>query len=195
MLIYELNKIMPKNNKLPLVTQENANDFFQKVKIKDEGCYKEVIKLIIQYKNEELNTEALTSKIEEILGKYPELLEEAFLFIDSKKINTLNFRKNNLNKNTNTNSNIQNNSNNVNQSIEKSQNNQKKESSQKNQNISPKSYDKYASINHHHYRQDINMNQLASKIQSSPDYMFFAGLKDFFTPEIYNIIIKILYYY
>ena len=109
MLIYELNKIMPKNNKLPLVTQENANDFFQKVKIKDEGCYKEVIKLIIQYKNEELNTEALTSKIEEILGKYPELLEEALLFIDSKKINTLNFRKNNLNKNTNTNSNIQNN--------------------------------------------------------------------------------------
>ena len=195
MLIYELNKIMPKNNKLPLVTQENANDFFQKVKIKDEGCYKEVIKLIIQYKNEELNTEALTSKIEEILGKYPELLEEAFLFIDSKKINTLNFRKNNLNKNTNTNSNIQNNSNNVNQSIEKSQNNQKKESSQKNQNISPKSYDKYASINHHHYRQDINMNQLASKMQSSPDYMFFAGLKDFFTPEIYNIIIKILYLY
>ena len=195
MLIYELNKIMPKNNKLPLVTQENANDFFQKVKIKDEGCYKEVIKLIIQYKNEELNTEALTSKIEEILGKYPELLEEALLFIDSKKINTLNFRKNNLNKNTNTNSSVQNNSNNINQSIEKSQNNQKKENSQKSQNLSPKSYDKYTSINHHHYRHDIYMNQLTPKMQSSPDYMFFAGLKDIFTPEIYNIIIKILYLY
>ena len=195
MLIYELNKIMPKNNKLPLVTQENANDFFQKVKIKDEGCYKEVIKLIIQYKNEELNTEALTSKVEEILGKYPELLEEALLFIDSKKINTLNFRKNNLNKNTNTNSSVQNNSNNINQSIEKSQNNQKKENSQKNQNLSPKSYDKYTSINHHHYRHDIYMNQLTPKMQSSPDYMFFAGLKEIFTPEIYNIIIKILYLY
>ena len=194
MLIYELNKIMPKNNKLPLVTQENANDFFQKLKVKDEGCYKEVIKLIIQYKNEEINTEALTSKIEEILGKYPELLEEVLLFIDSKKINTLNFRKNILNKN-NSNSSIQNNSNNANQNLEKSQNNQRKESPHKNQNISPKGYDKYSSINQHHYRHDININQLAPKIQSSPDYVFFAGLKDIFSSEIYNIIIKILYLY
>ena len=194
MLIYELNKIMPKNNKLPPVNQDNANEFFQKIKIKDEGCYKEVIKLILQYKNEEINTESLTNKIEEILGKYPELLEEALLFIDSKKISTLNFRKNILNKN-NSNNNIQNNSNNaVNQNIiEKAQNIQKKENPQQNQSLSPKTYDKLSSINHHHYRHDIN--QLAPKIQSSPDFVFFAGLKEIFSPEIYKIIIKILYLY
>ena len=194
MLIYELNKIMPKNNKLPPVNQDNANEFFQKIKIKDEGCYKEVIKLILQYKNEEINTESLTNKIEEILGKYPELLEEALLFIDSKKISTLNFRKNILNKN-NSNNNIQNNSNNaVNQNIiEKAQNIQKKENPQQNQSLSPKTYDKLSSINHHHYRHDIN--QLAPKIQSSPDFVFFVGLKEIFSPEIYKIIIKILYLY
>ena len=81
---------MPKNNKLPLVNQNNADEFFQKLKNKDEGCYKEVIKLILQYKDEELSIEALTNKMEEVLNKYPELLEEALLFIDHKKINTLN---------------------------------------------------------------------------------------------------------
>ena len=63
---------MPKNNKLPL-TQENSNEFFQKLKIKDESCYKEVIKVILQFKNEEISTEVLTNKMEEILNKYPEL--------------------------------------------------------------------------------------------------------------------------
>ena len=181
---------MPKNSKLPLVTQENANDFFQKLKMKDEGCYKEVIKVILQYKNEGITIEEVTTKIEGILNKYPEILEEALLFIDAKKINNLNFRKS---KNS-SNSNIQNNSNNaINQNnIEKNQNIQKKESPRQNQNISPKSYDKYSSINHIHYRHD--MNQLP-KIQSSPDFAFFKGLKDIFSPEIYKIIIKILYLY
>ena len=84
---------MPKNNKLPL-TQENSNEFFQKLKIQDESCYKEVINVTLQFKNEEISTEVLTNKMEEILNKYPELYEEALLFIDSKKINTLNYRKN-----------------------------------------------------------------------------------------------------
>ena len=70
---------MPKNSKLPLVTQENANDFFQKLKMKDEGCYKEVIKVILQYKNEGITIEDVTTKIEEILNKYPEILEEALV--------------------------------------------------------------------------------------------------------------------
>ena len=185
---------MPKNSKLPL-TQENSNEFFQKLKIKDEGCYKEVIKVILQFKNEEINTEALTNKMEEILNKYPELYEEALLFIDSKKINTLNYRKNIINKNS-SNSSIQNNPNNntINQNNnDKNQNIQKKENQQQNQNLSPKSYDKYTSINHHHYRHDTN--QLAPKIQSNPDYVFFSGLKELFTPEIYKILIKILYLY
>ena len=184
---------MPKNNKLPL-TQENSNEFFQKLKIKDESCYKEVIKVILQFKNEEISTEVLTNKMEEILNKYPELYEEALLFIDSKKINTLNYRKNNINKNS-SNGSIQNNSNNaINQNNnDKNQNIQKKENQQQKQNLSPKSYDKYTSINHHHYRHDTN--QLAPKIQSNPDYVFFSGLKELFTPEIYKILIKILYLY
>ena len=184
---------MPKNNKLPLVTQDNADEFLQKLKNKDESCYKEIIKLILQYKDENINTETLANKTEEVLNKYPELLEEALLFIDYKKINTLNFRKN-INKN-NSNNNIQNNSNNnINQNnIENTQINQKKENRQQNQTLSPKSYDKYSSISRHHYRHD--MNQLAPKIQSSPDFVFFAGLKEIFSPEIYKIIIKILYLY
>ena len=192
-LIFELNKFMPKNNKLPLVTQDNADEFLQKLKNKDESCYKEIIKLILQYKDENINTETLANKTEEVLNKYPELLEEALLFIDYKKINTLNFRKN-INKN-NSNNNIQNNSNNnINQNnIENTQINQKKENRQQNQTLSPKSYDKYSSISRHHYRHD--MNQLAPKIQSSPDFVFFAGLKEIFSPEIYKIIPEIKKYF
>ena len=89
---------------MPLVSQNNADEFFQKLKNTDEGCYKEVIKLILHYRDEDINIETLTNRIEEVLGKYPELLEEALLFIDYKKINTLNFRKNILNKNNQNNS-------------------------------------------------------------------------------------------
>ena len=182
---------MPKNNKMPL-TQENSNQFFQKLKIKDEGCYKEVIKVLLQFKNEEINTESLTNKMEEILNKYPELHEEALLFIDSKKINTLNYRKNIINKN-NSNNSIQNNSNRNQSNNDKNQNILKKENQQQNQTLSPKSYDKYSSINHHHYRHETN--QLIPKIQSNPDYAFFSGLKELFNPEIYKNLIKLLYLY
>ena len=185
---------MPKNNKLTLVTQENANDFFEKLKNKDEGCFKEVFNLFLQLKDEEINVETLTSKVEEILGKYPELLEEILLFIDSKKINTLNYRKNIINKN-NTNNNIQNNTNNnISQNnIESNKPNQKNETRQQNQNLSPKIYDKYSSINRHNYRHD--MNQIAPKMHSSPDSAFFSGLKEIFSPEIYKTLIKILHLY
>ena len=185
---------MPKNNKLTLVTQENSDDFFEKLKNKDEGCYKEVIKLLLQFKNEEITVEALTSKIEEVLNKYPELLEEILLFIDAKKINTLNYRKNLVNKN-NSNNNIQNNKNNsINQSnIESNKQNQKNETRQQNQTSSPKIYDKYSSINRHNYRHD--MNQIAPKMHSSPDSAFFSGLKNIFSPEIYKTLIKILHLY
>ena len=32
---------MPKNNKLPVVNQDNSDEFFEKLKDKDEGAYKE----------------------------------------------------------------------------------------------------------------------------------------------------------
>ena len=179
---------------MPLVSQNNADEFFQKLKNTDEGCYKEVIKLILHYRDEDINIETLTNRIEEVLGKYPELLEEALLFIDYKKINTLNFRKNILNKNNQNNS-SQNNTKNNNErnNIESSHATQRKENRQQAQSLSPKSYDKYSSKNQHNYRS--NMNLLSSKMQSSPDFLFFSGLKDYFNPEIYKIIIKILYLY
>ena len=190
-LIYELNKIMPKNNKLPLLNQDNSDDFFEKLKDKDESAYKEFIKLIIQYRDENLNIEALTTKVEELLSKYPELLEEAMLFIDHKKLNNMNFRKNIINKN-NINNNIQNN-NNYQNTAENNQINIKKENIKQTQNSNASNIIEKHQTNKHHFHH--YMSQLPPKIQSSPDYMFLNSLKDMFSPEIYKILIKILYLY
>ena len=182
---------MPKNNKLPLVNQNNSDEFFEKLKEKDEACYKEFIKLIIQYRDENINIETLTNKVEELLKEYPLLLEEAMLFIDHKKLNTFNFRKNLMNK-----ININNNSNQANQPINSSHNtvennNQsiKKESNKHNQNLEPSPIKEEHSISKHYYQQSN------PKMQVSPDYMLFEGLKKIFPPEIYKILIKILYLY
>ena len=194
-LIYELNKIMPKNNKLPVVNQDNSDEFFEKLKDKDEGAYKEFIKLIIQYRDENINLEILTNKVEELLGKYPELLEEAMLFIDNKKLNNMNFRKNIINKNNinnNFNHNSQNN-NNYQNTAENNQINVKKENIKQTSNSNVSNIiEKHQSSKHHfhHY-----ISQLPPKMQSSPDYMFLNSLKDIFSPEIYKILIKILYLY
>ena len=187
---------MPKNNKLSIVNQNNSDEFFQKLKTEDEECYKEFIKLIIQYRDEEINIETLINKTEELLSKYPELLEEALIFIDHKRLNIINIKKNIINKN-----NINNNSNN---DANKKQNNKTnaldKNSTDNNQlnvkkeirhqnikmDLSPKK-EKYQIINYY--------SHLSPKIQMSPDYIFFNGLKDLFPPEIYKILIKILYLY
>ena len=187
---------MPKNNKLSIVNQKNSDEFFQKLKTEDEECYKEFIKLIIQYRDEEINIETLINKTEELLSKYPELLEEALIFIDHKRLNIINIKKNIINKN-----NINNNSNN---DANKKQNNKTnaldKNSTDNNQlnvkkeirhqnikmDLSPKK-EKYQIINYY--------SHLSPKIQMSPDYIFFNGLKDLFPPEIYKILIKILYLY
>ena len=187
---------MPKNNKLSIVNQNNSDEFFQKLKTEDEECYKEFIKLIIQYRDEEINIETLINKTEELLSKYPELLEEALIFIDHKRLNIINIKKNTINKN-----NINNNSNN---DANKKQNNKTnaldKNSTDNNQlnvkkeirhqnikmDLSPKK-EKYQIINYY--------SHLSTKIQMSPDYIFFNGLKDLFPPEIYKILIKILYLY
>ena len=93
-LILELNKFLPKSNKLPLLEQENADNFLKKLRNKDEGAFKEIIKIILSYKNKEINFENVISKFEEILCYFPDLLEEAYLFIDYKKLlNKKNFTK------------------------------------------------------------------------------------------------------
>ena len=83
------------------------------MKNKDEYVYKEFIKLIMEYRDDNISIESLTNKVEALLNKYPELLEEAMLFIDHKKLNAINYRKNIINKtNINNNYNINNNQNN-----------------------------------------------------------------------------------
>ena len=186
---------MPKNNKLPLLNQNNSDEFFEKLKNRDEYVYKEFIKLIIDYRDDNINIETLTNKVENLLNKYPELLEEAMLFIDHKKLNTINFRKNINNKN-NTNSeynNIQGNNNLYQTNIDNIQQNIKKENKQPNQNINSSPTRENPQIIKHNYHQDIN--KISTKMQSSLDYMFFNGLKNVFPPEIYKILIKILYLY
>ena len=59
---------MPKNNKLPLLNQKNSDDFFEKLKNRDEYVYKEFIKLIIDYRDESINIETLTNKVENLLN-------------------------------------------------------------------------------------------------------------------------------
>ena len=192
-LIFELNKIMPKNNKLPLLNQNNSDEFLEKLKNKDEAIYKEFIKLLIKYRDENLSIEVLANKAEEILGKYPELLEEAMLFIDYKKLNTFNFRKNIINKNNiinNTNNNQNNNYQNV---AENNQSSTKKENRQQNQNLIQTTNNEKHQINKYHYHQYIS--HLPPKLHTSPDYMFLNGLKTFVSPEVYKILIKILYLY
>ena len=61
------------------------------------------MKTLLSFKKEEITQEKLLSRFEELLFRYPDLLEEAYLFIDYKKINSSNYKKNINNKNINSN--------------------------------------------------------------------------------------------
>ena len=189
-LIFELNKILPKNNKLPLLNQENSDEFFEKLKNIDEDCYKEFIKVIVQYKDEDINIETLSKKVEDILIKYPELLEEAMLFIDHKKLNTNNYRKNNITKNNNTVISPKQNNANPKENLNSNENNQ---SGSKKENIIPNKTNNSATNKEKYSSNDYYFPYISPKIQMSPEYIFFNGLKEIFPPEIYEILIKILY--
>ena len=186
-----MNKIIPKNNKIPLVNQNNSDKFFEKLKNQDEDCYKEFIKLIIQYKDDSINNETLAKKTEEILGKYPELLEEAMLFIDYKKLNLNNYRKNLTTKNNiNNDSKPNNEEDNINKDTK-----EKNESSIKKENKTENKKSDSAIIKEKQMTIDYSFPYLTPKIKMSPEYIFFNGLKEIFPPEIYEILIKILYLY
>ena len=178
---------------MPIVNQNNSDEFFEKLKKEDEECYKEFIKLILKYKDEEISIETLAGKVEDILNKYPDLLEEAMLFIDYKKLNTTNYKKSPNNKN-NTNPNNepkQNSQTNIPKQEESVNNesNKKKEDKHRNQNI-----EKSPTIETY-TKNDYSFSHISPKMHMSSDYIFFSGLKDFFPPEIYQILIKILYLY
>ncbi len=80
----------------PLVDQENADNFLVKVRERDESVFREIMKCLFAFKKEEITQEKLISKFEELLMKYGDLMEEAYLFLDHKKVKK--FEKNNLKK-------------------------------------------------------------------------------------------------
>ena len=186
-----MNKIIPKSNKIPLVNQYNSDEFFEKLKNQDEDCYKEFIKLIMQYKDDSINNETLTKKTEEILGKYPELLEEAMLFIDYKRLNVNNYKKNLATKNNINNNNHQN----IIESKDNKESNEKNESSVKKETKTENKKMETSIIKEKQITNDYSFPYLTPKIKMSPEYIFFNGLKEIFPPEIYEILIKILYLY
>ncbi len=58
-----------------------------KVREKDENAFKEIMKSLFAFKKEEISQEKLISKFEEHLLRHSDLLEEAYLFLDYKKVN------------------------------------------------------------------------------------------------------------
>lgn len=171
-MILELNKLLPKSNRLPLLDQDNADNFLQKIKARDEGTFKEVMKSILSLKNGEITQEKIVLKFEELLGRYPDLLEEAYLFSDYKKINSANYKKNFSNSNKN-------NSNN----------------NQSSRNENKKNFTSSINYNERHAIRNRDMPSISSKMQTSPDFVFFSSLRELFTPGVYKIIIKLLHLY
>jgi hypothetical protein len=57
-----------------------------KVREKDENAFKEIMKCLFTFKKEEITQEKLISKFEELLMRHTDLLEEAYLFLDYKKV-------------------------------------------------------------------------------------------------------------
>ncbi len=57
-----------------------------KIRERDENVFKEIMKSLFAFKKEEISQEKLVSRFEELLIKYSDLLEEAYLFLDYKKV-------------------------------------------------------------------------------------------------------------
>lgn len=171
-LILELNKFIPKGSRLQLLEPENADNFLQKIKDKDEATFKEVMKTILSLKNGEINVEKIVTKFEELLGKYPELLEEAYLFADYRKIGSANYKKLVANAH------------------KSSHNNQCKNDTKKHNTTEHNNEYKTERNISNNYRDTIPMS---SKIQASPEYVFFSSLKELFTPEVYQVVIKLFH--
>jgi hypothetical protein len=60
-----------------------------KVKSRDENVFKEVMKALLSMKNGEITLEKLILRFEELLTKYPDLLEEAYIYTDPKRVKFL----------------------------------------------------------------------------------------------------------
>lgn len=182
-LILELNKLLPKTNRLvtllllfnfdqPLLDQENADNFLQKIRNRDEGTFKEVMKAILALKNGEMTQEKIIVKFEELLTKYPDLLEEAYLFADYKKVIMLYYT-------------IQINSTNFKKAI----------SAKLPQAIRPDLRKTNNASNEKNIIKYLENVPIVPKMQTSPDFVFFSSLKELFSASTYKVIIKLLHLY
>lgn len=68
---------------------EYGKKFLISIKKKSESCFYKTVKALLSFKSEQINLETLIEKIEGILKNYPDLLEEAFLFLDYKRVKLL----------------------------------------------------------------------------------------------------------
>lgn len=157
---------MPKPFKIQVVNENLAFDFVQKIKQKDKEVFAKFMKVIFQYKEKEMSYNSTCTYIERILLPYPELLEEAFLYLNHKKINS-SYRKSLLNKYKMLQKNESNKKNEV-EAIEKSQ-----ESPQK---VVENSYN----VRHN---------------SNNPEMMFFENLRLLLENEKYTTFIKLLNLY
>lgn len=78
--------LIHKNSYQPLVDQERADNFLMKIKNKDENVFREIMKYLFSFKTNEISLEKLITKFEENLMKYPDLLEEAYFFLDFRRV-------------------------------------------------------------------------------------------------------------
>jgi hypothetical protein len=72
-----------------LVDRENADSFLLKIKNRDESVFKEVMKALLAMKNGEITLEKLILRFEDLLVRYPDLLEEAYIYTDPKRVSDL----------------------------------------------------------------------------------------------------------
>ena len=56
------------------------------MKSADEVAFNNCIKILLSYKASEITMDILIEKLEEILKNYPEFLDDAFLFLDYKRV-------------------------------------------------------------------------------------------------------------
>lgn len=133
------------------------------------------MKAILALKNGEMTQEKIVIKFEELLTRYPDLLEEAYLFADYKKvlywIDLLCY--------------IQINSSNFKKAISaKAQQTSRPDLRKANIISNEKNIIKY-----------LENPPIAPKMQTSPDFVFFSSLKELFSLLTYKVIIKLLHLY
>ena len=135
------------------------------------------MKSLFAFKKEEISQEKLISKFEEHLLRHSDLLEEAYLFLDYKKVN-----KNKLKYSTSLAifkqiSNAAYKKNLMNKLAQTNRNEIKKPPVEQKQ-----SFNKYK-----------DTTGTPTKIQSNPEYLFFESLRNVLDRDVFKTVIKLLH--